>query len=537
MGGNLVYILTTFLKKVNVHVNSKELKLQLQSHPSYPSLHSLTGVLDHFNIENLALEVPVNLETLEQLPKHFIAHMNGESSEFVLVKQFETTVELLYGKKNRTKISKTEFLDIWSGVLLAVEEDDNSEVQRAGNTNQNRILLITTSLALLGITIYNLEFDLFSTAYFLLSLLGVYISSLIVQQELGYSRPSLDKMCGNTKTISCTEVLSSKGSFLFGSYKLSDLSLVYFLGLIMYTIVASISTNGLTDAAVIVSFLALPITLYSIYYQYIVVKKWCTLCLVIVVVLWLQCCSTLFYDHALMSIEFDLVDNFILFFSFLLSLIVWSQLKALIKDQKSFNEITLKHLRFKRNFSVFNSLLQKSKSYGTGLINNHEIILGDQYAPISILLVTNPACFFCREAHMDIEKIRTDHTNAINVIIRFNVPEQMDAISNQVALRLLEIYNSGGEIRAALNDAYAQNVDLEQWQRKWGHVSEDLYTNILNEQRRWCHENAVNFTPAVFVNGKEFPREYNRPDLTFFIEDLLEQSKLEEFPYEAQNVS
>ena len=68
MADSLLFLLKTFLQKENYKINFEELEFQLLSHPSYPSLHSVTGVFDHFNIENIALEVPTNRETLEQLP-------------------------------------------------------------------------------------------------------------------------------------------------------------------------------------------------------------------------------------------------------------------------------------------------------------------------------------------------------------------------------------------------------------------------------------------------------------------------------------
>lgn len=76
--------LHTILKKMviknNIHINQEELKLQLLSHPSYPSLHAMTGVLGHFNINNLALRLLVNEEILAQLPPCFIANVKKEDS-------------------------------------------------------------------------------------------------------------------------------------------------------------------------------------------------------------------------------------------------------------------------------------------------------------------------------------------------------------------------------------------------------------------------------------------------------------------------
>ena len=85
----------------------------------------------------------------------------------------------------------------------------------------------------------------------------------------------------------CHAVLSSEGARLFGSYKLTDLSLTYFAGHTMGIFLLSIQGLGLFPINVL-GLLSLPITIYSVYYQAFKLKTWCFLCLSIVAILWLQ---------------------------------------------------------------------------------------------------------------------------------------------------------------------------------------------------------------------------------------------------------
>lgn len=71
----LVYLL---LKNNSINIDKEELIFQIKSHPSYPSLHSITGVLDHFNIDNLAIKIPSEKSVLEELPDNFIAQLNTD---------------------------------------------------------------------------------------------------------------------------------------------------------------------------------------------------------------------------------------------------------------------------------------------------------------------------------------------------------------------------------------------------------------------------------------------------------------------------
>ena len=100
----LIYVTVQLLKKNAIFFDKQELAFQIQSHPSYPSLHAVTGVLDHFNIDNIAAEVPQNLETLLELPNCFLAQVETEKGKdkqrdeivsdiAVLIKDFDRAIQ------------------------------------------------------------------------------------------------------------------------------------------------------------------------------------------------------------------------------------------------------------------------------------------------------------------------------------------------------------------------------------------------------------------------------------------------------------
>ena len=118
-------LLNLFLKNQNYNINADELKLQLLSHPSYPSLHSITDVLGHFNIDNLAIEVPKDFETLKQLPNSFLSIIsNDKGQEYVIITQLKNGVELLYDTKKKERKTIDEFLNNWGGVVVAIEKEE-----------------------------------------------------------------------------------------------------------------------------------------------------------------------------------------------------------------------------------------------------------------------------------------------------------------------------------------------------------------------------------------------------------------------------
>ena len=118
MKGTLINLVQNLLKKNQIAFDKEELSFQIQSHPSYPSLHAITGVLDHFNIENVAADVPINLTTLTQLPNCFIAQVNTEQNKDLVTVEKEGENYIIINTDNKkNKISENDFLQN-SPVLL-----------------------------------------------------------------------------------------------------------------------------------------------------------------------------------------------------------------------------------------------------------------------------------------------------------------------------------------------------------------------------------------------------------------------------------
>lgn len=126
----MIKIVQPFLKKNAILFDKEELIFQIQSHPSYPSLHAITGVLDHFNIENIAAQVPVEKETLISLPNTFIAQIHDKKRhELVFVERKKSNI-YIFGTDGEQKLSEEDFLKIFTGIILAVEKGENTNTEK-----------------------------------------------------------------------------------------------------------------------------------------------------------------------------------------------------------------------------------------------------------------------------------------------------------------------------------------------------------------------------------------------------------------------
>ncbi|WP_394750279.1 vitamin K epoxide reductase family protein [Spongiimicrobium salis] len=516
-----------FLKQEKYQINYEELELQLLSHPSFPSLHSVTGVLDHFNIENVALEVPTNMEILTQLPESFISLVSAQK-HYVIVNKKRDAVELIYGNGDKKKLTNAEFLEEWSGILVAVEKVNTHATgnQSEANTGIYTLYGLTAVLAL-GVFFFNAS-SLFQVLHFFLTVAGLVISALIVRHELGFKSKIIDKLCTGKETASCESVLNSKGASLYKNVKLSDLGFVYF-AMTFLTWFSGVFFSNTPYVIVALTLFSLPITIYSIYYQWRIVKQWCPLCLGIVGVLWLQGASLFFYENPISTYQFQVGELFFFALSIFVAISFWTFVKPLLENRQELKKNKIVHYKFIRNFELFYTLYNKEKAKTTISQDTakKEIVLGNEDALVDLTLVTNPACFYCKEAHMDMEKILEKDAKNVRLTIRFNISTQdKENKAYLVASRLLEIYHSQSSetCTMALHEVYEENADLEKWLEKWGKTTVTSFDALLEQQKNWCAENDLNFTPALLLNNKIYPKIYDRSDVGYFIEDLMEQA-------------
>ena len=85
-----------------------------------------------------------------------------------------------------------------------------------------------------------------------------------------------------------------------------------------------------------------------------------------------------------------------------------------------------------------------------------------------------------------------------------------------------------------MHDIYGE-MNTTTWLTTWGlSTQEELYINTLERQYNWYVENGINFTPEILIDGYSFPSEYEREDLTYFIEELSEASQKEQASFFSQ---
>ncbi|NER14795.1 thioredoxin domain-containing protein [Leptobacterium flavescens] len=501
-----------------LNIDSQDLKLQLLAHPDYPSLKSITDTLDYFKIENIAASIPK--EYLDQLPEHFLTLVGTEEGkQLVMVSRHpsNTRIRIYSDKGHKEKIQLEDFEPRWGPTIIAIEPQKpelDKKIKRISNFKLVGGLLIVASLFLYG---WN-NFELIPVLYYLLSFGGAYLSFLIAREEMGLNTANIVKLCTKYSNTSCSDVIKSNGAKLFGLVSLSDMAISYSATLILFLLF-----NGYQNSILMsIGALSVPVLIYSVFYQWYSVKKWCLLCLGIAAVIVTQFSLTLI-GNTPFYLPVKEVSFFV--FAFAASLFLWTRLKPLIKENHSLRSARIDFMKFKRNLELFTGLLTKKalvkddKIYDSGSL----ISFGNPKAPLKIIAITNPLCGFCKASFQTYTSLLDTHAEDIHISFVFNVNYQSENNEGtQISHRLLEKFFLEDEEKCL--DAFKewfQDRNIASWQKKFGISKKLTYKHLLEAQSEWCKANSINYTPATVINGYYFPKEYEIKDLGLFIDELI----------------
>lgn len=286
-------ILSDFLTLLEVPHTGAYTDSQFMQMP-FKSLFGFSRLLNAYgvNTEGLVLS---DKSMLSRIPTPFIAQ---SGSGFVIVKNFthddggKPEVEYLYYHQSRRQ-PLDDFLKKASGVVLLAYPDENSRekdyathrrFEIIGNA-KNILLAVCTLVLLVAGAVYTGLFSRVSTALLaLLTLAGVAVTFMLIQKSARIKNHTADKMCGIIQKHGCDTVLEQKASTFFGIFSWSEVGIAYF-GVTLA--VMMLFPDSIPELA-LVNGCCCPFSFWSVWYQKFRIKTWCTLCLTVQAILWLQ---------------------------------------------------------------------------------------------------------------------------------------------------------------------------------------------------------------------------------------------------------
>ncbi|NSL88809.1 thioredoxin domain-containing protein [Chitinophaga sp. Mgbs1] len=523
------------LESLKINFTTRGLSETLQHHVEYPSLLSLKDTLSEYGIESAAIEKGAH--SYEAFETPFICSIQQEGwhmAYFTIVTRAEAgRIEYLDPLTDKLQqLPLEDFEKIDKHILLLLDTDAakheknyaaNRKIQR-NNLLAGRVPLLLAFAAIIfaAVRIYTHAAGILSwcSAGFLLSsFLGLVISSLLIWNEIDAHNPFIKEVCGgNSKKLNCNAVLSSAGASLFG-INWSVWGFSFFASFFSAQLLFPADTRFMLIWSAL-SLLAAPYILFSVYYQWQIVKQWCPLCLAVQVLLavnaliagaFLWGTPVAVTDIAPYSVAVTLLTG-------LLILVLTNTIIPELRSARDGRSYEMKWKKLKYNPEIFQALLDKSDRVNISA-DSLGITVGNPAAANEIIKVCNPYCGPCSKTHPELEHIINNNPDVKLRIIFTASGEDSDKRTFPVAhlLAIQEKYGSE-KVQQALDDWYlAREKNYETFALKYP-MNGELQTQRekIHAMRNWCDAMKIRATPTIYINGKELPDNYRVAELKNF---------------------
>ena len=523
---NCLVVTKKLLKILNINFTDEFVENHLLSHPNYPSILSISSCLDKYKIENVV--VKTNLDNFEKLPLPCITLMeDGFGSYFFILKGISNnTVEYLNSKGEIKTDSKHIFINYWSGNALLVEKHSESKEpniyekiksKRITNILNTSIIIFVISWVILNLIdtskYYQSSKFTFLILIVLIKLVGVIIGLFLIGYEVNFINPAIQTFCSNGAKVNCQSVLKSKyGNILGNEISLSILVLSYFLGTLVFISFSNFSKTSLFYSSIL-NFIIIPVIPISLIFQGYIIKQWCKLCLGVSILLMSENIIISFTNFHIGRFSLKALLQLCIFL--IVPVVIWRHIKPLIEKEKKLTIYERNFNRLKNNVDIFKSLLLKSKP-----LHESPDLLGIKFtnpkSKYSVIKVCNPFCSPCAKAHPILEKLVDK--GLINLQIIFALPDHGNPNGAKIVEHFLKIYNCKDKnfTKNVLKDWYNQrekdaNLFIEKY--KVNINSTEALKVHINLMQSWRIKEKIEYTPSIFVDGFELPKEYGVEDL------------------------
>lgn len=519
-------ILFLYLKKMNIHLDQKEFTFQLESHPEYPSLLAVSDTLSLFHVANAALHV--HSSEIDSLPNHFITKLKDTQEDSLTYVETPETNHFytIYQNSKKITFTKEAFLKKWNGIVFLVEE----------NTNLQKKLSQFNFIHLLGIACF-LSFAFLVKQYFPISqqflfllfpISGFFLSIIALQHLFNIDHSFVDAFCNGSKAQQCTSVITSKHWKILEKINFSDLSIIFFSFQILFFFISGVtnSLNTFFELQTITLFASIPILILSVYYQKFIVKKWCTICLAISGILITELVFIMtFHQYSIQ--EINILDYNLSIFIILTLSLLWYFIKSKLTTINHLQASKIKAVRFKKNYKLFRNTLISNP---ITVFPQTSLIFGNEDAKFTLDFVTNPYCGFCQAPYFMLKEILQRHEKDICVRFFFNFDlDKNDVERSQLLQHLVYIYQEFGSASffTALENWY-ETKDLQSWLQTHSHTYNSIEIDqTIRKHRAYFVNHKMTFTPLLTINGYRFPEMYSITELTYFIDELLDDNTIQ----------
>lgn len=477
--------------------------------PFNRSLYGISILLSRYHIENKC----VRFVDKKQITEELVPFLIVLDSRFEIVTSItESTVTLTEASGKIQSIPFDSFLEKWDGVgLFATPDNRSGEPEYRQHQKEDRkdylkglvckiTLLITV---ILSVSITGAFKSFIWWIILIVNSIGLYISYLLLLQQLNIPDKVADKICGFTKEHKCDKVTSSDASSVFGIFKLSEVGFSFFI----VNIFVQLFAPGATFWMALAVACSLPFTLWSLWYQKFRIHAWCALCLSILGILWtlaIVCFIGNVYAHPMGDIRYGVL----LGGAYILIILLLNSLMSLFARYRESRQWKRKYNSLKMDTKVIDAYEGKMPDVDVSTENCTTLIFGNPEASRNITLFSNPYCGPCAKMHSRINDFPSDTTSISYVMTSFSedrliINRYIIAAYQQLgADRTWELMTRWFDGGKSLGEKFFEGLGLD--------PNSTFVDEELIRQRNWRESIGRSFagTPTVLVNGREVVHPY-----------------------------
>lgn len=500
----LSHTLIKYSKLFLHNINTKDIRIFLESSPLYPNLLSVLQTLQYVGLEAQAGQC--DWEYLKNIKTPFLLHLRIKYHETLVISIWDhthNTLKILHPTKDiwETK-NKEDIKNVWDGVVIYTDAIQIRNIRPQKNLLTGVSIASFILILCTVITKWRNEF-----IYALPILLGMVASLCVYWQNYISPINIVDKICHSSSMTDCDAVEKSQYS-KFGGLNMSCMAASYFLSQLSCLMVSwgyGIS-NAIYTMYLIAAIVVLPMTAYSVYSQY-KVGKICPMCIIIMACVILQ--TALFCYMPTLSVNLWVLTIWTsCAICFLCLLTLFSQIR--LTKQNNLNT-KIENLKLKRNKDIF--LLESS--YAEQI--KATMKLGRDTAKINVTTIISPSCKHCRKVVSELLSLaERDIKFQWNIVL--GKTTEMDS-------EIIKIW-----IQSYLSDKDKFIHELHLWSIG---KTQSLYckfitdpnnykvNEIIQENDREIERLNISGFPRIILNDRLLSSVYSMEDLEFIIADQV----------------
>lgn len=515
----LVKLLSKILRSYDIPITHHTIEQTILTHPEYPSMQCVSDALDRWRVKHIVMKI--TLDKLKELDVPVIAHL--KKGEFVWVAEVTDSTVYFEDASGKSKTDCLEhFEQEWSGVALAIEDitdagDPDYQKEHSKELKENifKYAFVGACMVLLSILGYfswtsDSGLPLMPKLILLLTnVAGCYIAYTLIRQERFQLNRFAQKFCKTGKHIDCLQVTKSKYSKLLGVLSWAELGAAYFSTVTLWTIIAPISSNWVSVLWWLL-LLPLPFTLWSLYTQAFLIRKWCLFCCTIVLLLGIN--ATVLYFVLPFGYVFPIMELSLVAFLFLTCVVVVMYINKTNKVNDPYVE-QREIARIKYDSRILQSQLSE-EVYKTDCVG---FVWGNPRSSHEIVLYASTSCSHCGKAVKELRRLMDIYPDfKYRLIFGVHTDDSNDDLT-KISHYFTSHYKSMNqkEFLDMLDSWYAlTEKTLEALQKVYPVSSAPCdCKEEMAQLYQFSQQTKVSYVPALFLDGRLLSSLYSYMDL------------------------